>query len=735
MRMRAMVLILLLAPSAFGQARSWRFDMGTAKSPVAEGFQQVTTAMDYTARRGFGWVGKGKLRDGHREIPESLGCDFVLGPALFRVDVPAGDYHVWVLLGDSGHGINHPRFWSTPYVIEANGRKVVSAAQSVETYYRDYYFANLYLDWAPGQSLWEKYFAKYDRPHEFAVTANDQIELKFSWETPVNAVVIHPAGAQAEAERFVSSLREARRKQFDSAFRLVGPADSLVTPRLTADEEARAAAPTERVRKTKDAVTREPSPEERKRGYVLFSHPCGDMVYPHTRPEPDESLSELKMIATPGEYEPAAFTIWPLRDLAAVTVVAGALKNERGVELPADALAWSIVKYVERGLGPGRYKIEPRTLLPYAPRDLARDVARRYWLTARVPADQPPGTYRGTVAVSPKDGPRTTVPLAIRVLPFKLVKDAGIAYGMYYYAPDSTVYRNHGRGPVRGKLTWAQERSLKLTAADLRDQVAHGMNCAAMDPVWGLFREKDGAVIADEGLWDWQDRLMDLYVKAGLGRPLPAYSMHIMGLYLPDFVWTRKWQVGGSFSARHEKFLGEAVREYYKRAHAARAKGRWPEVIYYASDELSNYKRRGVDYGASYLKMLRRIRKTVPGGFRICSSINGSMESALLPLLDIVIPNNGYGLGPDAFDRIRRNGCEFWAYNIGFDRFTKRPGENSLRRTEARRRASAGLAFLRAVCRHSRDRGGPTRAPTWQLACPHSAHIRAPGGPILSLFL
>jgi len=670
MRKLLILILALCTPAAFGQP-PWKFDMGTEKSPVFEGFRQVTEKMAYTPDSGFGWTRPDKVATVHRDIPEPLGCDFVLGSATFRLDVPVGDYHVWTLLGDSGHGINHPRFWSTDYWIVANGQKVVSVEQSVETYYRDYYFANLFIDWVPGRSLWEKYFAKYDRPHAFTTSAPEgRIEIRFSGQVPVDAVVVYPVAAKSEAQKFVADLRERRRKAFDSAFRLVGPNETIAAPATTPEEEARAAAPTERLRGDMvEANGRLPTEEEHLRGYALFSRPCDERVYPHTRPEEDDGAVEINLLATPGEYEPASFTVWPLDYLKNVKLTTGEIRSEDGSVLPASAVEWSIVKYIERGLGPGRYRIEPRTLLPYAPRDLPRDVAKRYWLTVHVPPDQQPGRYRGVVTFAPKDRPASRIPVRIEVAPFKLVADPGINYGMYYYTPDQTAYRGHARGSIGDRPNWAQQRTLAQTATDLKDQADHGMNCSAMGPVWGLFRAKDGVLTVDESMWDWQDRFMRIYAQSDLTRPAPAYGMHILGLYLPGHQNAHDWKQGGGFSQEYEKLLGDAVREYYRRARAAQAEGRWPEVIYYASDELSNYGMRGVDYGLKYLQMLHRIRETVPGGFRICSSLNGPLERRLLPLLDIAIPNNGFPLNEDSIRAVRDAGCELWTYNIGFNRF------------------------------------------------------------------
>ena len=73
-------------------APTWKFDLGTATSPVADGYQQVTDATRYSTATGFGIV----PADGVTPISRDRGAtdaadrDFVAGTAWdFVLDVPA----------------------------------------------------------------------------------------------------------------------------------------------------------------------------------------------------------------------------------------------------------------------------------------------------------------------------------------------------------------------------------------------------------------------------------------------------------------------------------------------------------------------------------------------------------------------------------------------------------------------------------------------------------------------
>ena len=94
-----------IEPAADG---AYRFDFGTATSPVAEGYQQALTTSLYTAEAGWGiTVPAGvtlfdRYRSGSRTPADPLAEDFVAGTNWgFNVDLADGDYDVTVTIGDS----------------------------------------------------------------------------------------------------------------------------------------------------------------------------------------------------------------------------------------------------------------------------------------------------------------------------------------------------------------------------------------------------------------------------------------------------------------------------------------------------------------------------------------------------------------------------------------------------------------------------------------------------------
>lgn len=78
------------------------FDMGTASSPVADGFVRIDAGSRYSTDTGIGWT-SGVVSSLDRRKGLALDRDLVLtSDATFAVDLPNGAYRVEVLLGDAG---------------------------------------------------------------------------------------------------------------------------------------------------------------------------------------------------------------------------------------------------------------------------------------------------------------------------------------------------------------------------------------------------------------------------------------------------------------------------------------------------------------------------------------------------------------------------------------------------------------------------------------------------------
>ena len=116
---------------------AFRFDFGTATSPVADGYLQVANTTAYTAELGYGVVpGDGvtlisrhRTTDGSVVPIDAVKNDFVAGPNWqFLADVPNGQYDVTVLTGDELPGTSTT---STTVALEGVEQGRISTRQAV----------------------------------------------------------------------------------------------------------------------------------------------------------------------------------------------------------------------------------------------------------------------------------------------------------------------------------------------------------------------------------------------------------------------------------------------------------------------------------------------------------------------------------------------------------------------------------------------------------------------------
>jgi len=128
---------VLMAPVAM--AKTWRFDFGTAESPVAAGWTRVTPESRYSAGEGFGfttrpeeagYIDRNLTRVDERfkkpwRVESGMAAlndvtrDYVAGPELrVRADVPNGRYDVVATIGYK-HGIHHIN-------VSANGKAIAT---------------------------------------------------------------------------------------------------------------------------------------------------------------------------------------------------------------------------------------------------------------------------------------------------------------------------------------------------------------------------------------------------------------------------------------------------------------------------------------------------------------------------------------------------------------------------------------------------------------------------------
>ena len=200
-----------------------------------------------------------------------------------------------------------------------------------------------------------------------------------------------------------------------------------------------------------------PQPEltdaERQRGYLLFARPAVEPVYPNTRPRADERLAALLAFATPGQFEPVNLVLYPVRPLVNLRVRASALTCPAG-EISADRIDVRLGTYGNVGYPSyttvKTYRRTPELLERVTVHSSPAAECQRYWLTIHVPEDAKPGLYEGMVSVWDDGFDRAlSIPIALRVLGFRLQKDPAKHYSTYFYVRNPSFYQGRSEAFIR----------------------------------------------------------------------------------------------------------------------------------------------------------------------------------------------------------------------------------------------------------------------------------------------
>jgi len=375
------------------------YSFGPGTSPPLRGFTAVTPSTLYSVGRGYGLKDAQVWRAFDVLQPDPLYQTFIcIEGGGFATDLPNGRYHVFVNLD------NPSGFWGEYQVyrertVKANGQEVVRDTLDLDSF-RERYFRFADVEDRPQDNTFDKYQRAYFSEKEFDVdVTGGQLFLEFNganWANSVSALVIYPAEQAELGRRYLDNLVERRRFYFDNYFKRVLPDG----------------------RRDAQGVIPEPAPtaEEQAAGYVLFARDWMQDVPVNAVPRREEVTRELDLFASVGELEPVVFSVYPLRDLGEVQVVAGDLEGPAGT-IPASAVQLGVVSHrLSRVTMEGTVcTIAPRLVMPRATAPLQTGVTTTFWLTLHVPREAKAGRYTGSVALTFPDGSRDSVRLGLRV--------------------------------------------------------------------------------------------------------------------------------------------------------------------------------------------------------------------------------------------------------------------------------------------------------------------------------
>jgi hypothetical protein len=505
----------LTASLASGAGLSRKFDFQPAGAALMPGFTAVTPETVYSAESGFGFAGSPKTIGETREkLPDPLLEDALSCDVSFRVDLPNGEWAGRVYLRSFGQ-----RWLARSYQVWVNGTAVAEEQVTAERFFGSYFFANEFIEARPGDSVWHKYVEPRTLAVDFRATVpNGKLELRVAGEN-VSGLLLWPTEREAEARREIAALDEQRRAYFEKHFW-----------------------------RERQAIERGPAleltDEDLWRGYVLFTRPWAEKVYPHSVPRPWERAAELRAAAAPGELEPLVFSLRPLRDLRAVDVSFSGLDR-----LPQAEADLRTVKFTERMPRPGQiewFDIIPNILVHRNPVAAERGLNRTWWLTIGVPANAQPGVYEGHFTVRVDDQPPVRLPVKLRVLPMRLE------------TPPSKEWRTGAYGPAIFLQKGQPDEFWARAETELREMLAHGHvengYYSAWLPAPKLRVENDR--VADVDLRQ-TERMAAIYRKAGM--PVPPLTLRFDSLCLAAGMIGRPVPVGNGLRS-YEHITGFEAR-------------------------------------------------------------------------------------------------------------------------------------------------------------------------------
>ena len=392
---------------------------GSCVAPATAGFTAVPFNRQFSAEGGFGFDFSDPSdppaaynRDGY---PTRFLGSHLSRHARFRVALAPGDYRVSLYMG--GYWRSYPG--PEQHLVEFNGERLVEESSDwTETYdLRDYWYfkhveATLVTDDhvasdRRGYAVYDDYIAPRYRRHDVTVTVSDSGEfanLLEVWNGNgfMSGVVITPVADQAAHDAALADFEATLADDFVTHFANYRPPEEFGLPILQGEYQ--------------------PTADDQDRGYVIFQRHWMDFVEFNSRPEPgDLPVAGLSVAATPGEFEPTTFSIWPQQELPNAAITVGDLQTADGSQtISGDAVRVWYLQQKPRRDGT-TFSFVGVYLPDWGPqRTLYPDVTQRAWLNVKVPEDATPGLYTGQVTFSADGVPPTVLDLSLEVRPFLL---------------------------------------------------------------------------------------------------------------------------------------------------------------------------------------------------------------------------------------------------------------------------------------------------------------------------
>jgi len=383
-----------------------------------------------------------------------------------------------------------------------------------------------------------------------------------------------------------------------------------------------------------------PLPEDvEKKGYFVFSRNYLDAVYTNTIPGKEEITKELSIFTTPGEYEPAVFSILPLKDLKNVRISVGDLSSSDGNVIDKSNIDIREVKnhYHNVNLSmPSSYILFPKVLDKFDGANIGNQKATSVWLTIKIPEGIPAGNYKGEIKIEAENSESSVLDINVKVFPFELLALKSPVFSMCYHLPLNC--------PARGIDGW------KLVEKDLDDMKKHNMNSVNLfvinQNIWNELGEKQKS-INTSGLL----KFLELCKKAGLTEPV----LLNIGPYFPwDPNQSNKKE---SINIQEWQYVIDAINELEKEVISKKL----PQIFWYVDEPATDVKKQNVSNFCQLLK-------------KYCPSSKIFITYASFENADIVSPDSFQitdilKRDPDYIADKNKKNVSVWTYNAAASPF------------------------------------------------------------------
>ncbi|MFP3904074.1 MAG: sugar-binding protein [Armatimonadota bacterium] len=305
-----------------------------------------------------------------------------------------------------------------------------------------------------------------------------------------------------------------------------------------------------------DTPAPEPTDAEKQRGFILFQRPFTDVVFENSTPEGRERIEQVQVFATPGEYEPATFSIYALQDFTSLQVTVQGLPVEAEI-LPVRCLNKRVTYSSNDYIRDMPVLCERREAV-----DVPERTSKRFVIDMHVSDDASAGVHEGSIQISAEGVEDVALPMRLRVLPYELQEPDDMFWGEYYRRP-----------PLAGD----DEEAKAMMRRDMEDMRAHGMTsvglCIGFPSDNVQWDEDDNCTLALDGTTLYE-HFMDLYAE--LGYPMPIIQLSDSGQAAASK--GQKYEVHSEeWAARYKNFWATMQDEAKKRG--------WPEIIVQPVDE------------------------------------------------------------------------------------------------------------------------------------------------------